>query len=186
MYRKFRKLIDTHGFARRRLSRSDRAASVTRCAQEPLVDLIIGFLIFALAFVISFQSWNAIRISIANSEDAHYFEASVYQSAESLIKNQGEPRNWESTNASITFIGLADDENLLNSEKLSALNRTDYDSLRDYVLSTGDYQITVSNTSGIIYQTGRPPAGEVTVVRVDRLIMINNSYYTFTFKGWRA
>jgi hypothetical protein len=153
-------------------------------AQASVIDLSVSFILFTTVFLINYYVWNSINASIINNDKTHYFESSVYDAVEALIKTKGTPQNWESNATSVNSLGLVLNENVLSTDKLNTLNKTSYNLLKDYVLSTGDYQIIISNNSGIVYKTGLEPTG--TIIRVDRIIKLNNSYYMFTFKGWQA
>ncbi|MBD3312780.1 hypothetical protein GF352_04995, partial [archaeon] len=139
----------------------DGLISVKRRAQGATIDFIVAFLIFITIFVVNYYSWNSVEVKIINTEDEHYFKTSVYQAVEDLIKNKGEPANWQDNTSSIISIGLAEEENVLSNEKLTALNNT---SLQDLVLSTGDYQIIIKNKTSTVYQTGGSPVGRITRV----------------------
>ncbi len=151
----------------------------SRKCQASVIDLIVGFTIFLTVFIINYYLWNSVGVKLENNKD--FFKASVIMSAESLIRTQGEPSDWEENLSNARGIGLAIRPNILSSAKLLALNSS-YDSLSELLLPTGEYEITIRNSSGIVYQTGKTPVGEVT--RVDRIVKINNSYYLFTLKGW--
>ncbi len=151
--------------------------------QGSVIDFIVGFLLFLTVFLVNFYVWNNIEVKIANNEVNHYFESSVRRGAESLIYSGGYPVDWFSNLNSVVSVGLASSSNILSNDKLSSLS-DNFDLLKDYVLSTGDFQIIISNESGVVYQVGLEPHGKI--IRVDRLVMINDSYYLFTFKGWRV
>lgn len=153
-----------------------------RRSQGSTVDFIVAFLVFLTIFIINYYAWNSVEVKIINTEDEHYFKTSVYQAVEDLVNNKGLPVNWHENTSSAISIGLADDENMLSNEKLAALNSTNLTSFQDLVLSTGDYQIIIKNKTSTVYQTGGSPAGSI--IRVERLVIINNSYYKFIFKGW--
>lgn len=172
----------TNKLIRRKASTSLKNGLMTRKGQGAIIDFLVAFFIFLTIFLVNHYTWNSVEVKIVNTEDDYYFETSVYQAVEDLIKNKGEPSNWHENTSSVASIGLAEEENTLSNEKLIALNNTSYNLLRDFILSTGDYEITIKNKTGIIYQTGVSPAGSIT--RVERLVIINNSYYKFVFKGW--
>lgn len=160
---------------------SNKYNHTKRRAQASIVDFIVAFVVFVSIFIIDYYSWSSITVKLQNNEGNHYFETSITQAVDTLIKTPGEPKNWELSSPKIT--GLAVSDNVLSSEKLKALNDSDYAMIKDSILSTGDYEITISNKSGVVYQTGLAPKGAI--IKIDRLVRINNSYYTFTFKGWR-
>jgi hypothetical protein len=150
-----------------------------RRTQASVIDFIVAFFIFASIFLVNHQAWNSIETKLENTESTHFFKTSIYNIVETLIKTNGEPFNWEENPGSLISIGLADKENILSNEKLVALNNTDYNLTRNQL---GNYQITIQNDSDTIYRTGATPNGSI--VRVERIIKINNSYYSFIFKGW--
>lgn len=171
----------TMSITRRALSVGQNEPRVTRRMQASIIDFIVAFVVFVSIFIIDYYSWNSVMIKVNNNEDNHYFQTSVNQAVDTLIKTTGEPNNWEESTPITT--GLAISDNYLSNSKLKALNESDYELNKNSILSTGDYEITISNNSGIIYQTGLTPKGSI--IKIDRLVKINNSYYTFTFKGWR-
>jgi len=173
------RMIKTRRAVSERSERTERGAK--RRAQASIIDFIIAFVVFVSIFIIDYYSWNSITVKIQNNEGSHYFKTSISQAVDALLKTGGEPANWETGSPTIT--GLAISDNYLSNTKLKALNDSDYQLIKDSVLSTGDYEITISNKSGVVYQTGLSPSG--TIIRIDRFVKINNSYYLFTFKGWR-
>ena len=152
-------------------------------AQLSFIDLLIGFTIFISIFLINYQSWSTIRIKLQNSELEHYFDTNVYDSVETLINTKGFPINWTDDVTNALSIGLSVRNNVLDYDKILALNNSDYDLIKDKILDTGDFELIISNDSGELFNIGKEPRGEVT--RVERLIKINDNYYKFIFKGWR-
>jgi len=153
--------------------------------QASVIDFTVAFIVFTAIFVVDYYLWSQVEAKIANNEDEHYFKTSVYNAVESLVKTMGQPYNWEINMSSALSIGLAIKDNWLSNDKLSALSDADYNETSSRVLSTGEYQITIIDSdNNEVYSTGLEPQGQT--VRVDRLVRINDSYYTLIFRGWKA
>ncbi len=148
-------------------------------SQASALDFVIGFLIFSSVFLINHYSWNSISVKIDNVLNHYYFSGDVYLAVDNLIKTRGTPINWDESINSTISVGLVDYDNIINYDKLIAL-KNNYNSLKDLVLPTNNWMIIVKN------DTNNITIGDElnnTIIRVERLVIINNSVYNFIFMG---
>lgn len=117
----------------------------SRKSQSSIIDFTIAFIIFLIVFIINYYSWTSIQNKIQNDEDYHYFQTSIHQAINSLIKNPGYPINWESNSSTAKSIGLALKPNVLSNEKLNALNQYAQHSLKANQTSKTSNEATQEN-----------------------------------------
>ncbi len=149
-------------------------------SQASAIDFVIGFLIFSSVFLINHYSWNSISVKIDNVLKHYYFSGDVYLAVDNLIKTSGTPINWNDNINSTISVGLVDYDNIINYNKLIAL-KDNYNSLKDLVLPTNNWMIIIKNSTNNIITIGDELNN--TIIRVERLVIINDSVYNFIFMG---
>ncbi len=152
-----------------------------RKIQASAIDFSVSVILFIGVFFVNEMIWRVLEDKFIYSETSNYFELSVHESVNELL-SEGQPWNWEENISSTRLVGLCRKTNFIKNKKLEALIKN-YTFLKDKMFSQGEFQIIFTNGSNEI-KIGPNPIGNQ-IIRVERLVIINDSYYKMIFYGWK-
>ena len=147
-----------------------------RKGQTNITDLLIAILAFVAAFVVF------IILSDRSARDA--FLASNFNEVtingititEAFIGNGGIPIDWESDPGSVQSIGLVEDQNNIDLDKLSAFVSMDYNISKTKMglQPNIDYHFQVLDSDGVVlYESGTEPADAKGIFPFSRDVIIS-------------
>lgn len=160
---------------------------MSRKSQITVLDLIVAFTLFIVIVLQNFYMWNELLLKLNNIEVRYYFEDDIRNVVESLITMKGEPVNWDELSTvnddTVNIIGIASSKNVLDNDKLNKLKETPYEDIQETLFPSGYMRLEISNETGVVYEYG--PEAYNQIARIERLVIINDSIYKLTVKGWR-
>jgi uncharacterized protein (UPF0333 family) len=138
------------------------------------LDFVTSLVIFFLVLVPLFFVWNYVNVQNMEQRTLNDIQMLALSVSDSLIRTRGIPENWNSSNVNV--IGLADEENVLNSTKVSHLmdmGNNEYELTKNILTGKYDFFFGITDLNGTQYGTiGSKPADR-TVVPVERYCLYN-------------
>jgi hypothetical protein len=123
-------------------------------------------ILIVLFFVSTFSSINEFK---ARSQRTHLI---AEDAASSLVLSRGYPFDWDLNVSSAQALGLALRRNVLDPQKLNAVNATNYAELLG--LPQYNVSINITSNSSQIFQTGYVNSS-ANVIQIERVCVCNNS-----------
>jgi hypothetical protein len=142
-------------------------------------DFIIATTVFLLAIGLSVFMFNSSIKQIKNEQEEDFMHVTAVSVSELLIKTEGSPKNWNSSN--VKSIGLASGD-LLNQSKVIEFVNMSYDSVRN-IMNIKQYGMkmtfnsingSVLNISGTEMQIGSDPPNNSQVINIKRNTLITD------------
>jgi len=145
-------------------------------------DFIVGMLVFlfilSLSVIVSRQAF----LQADSFEQYSELRDAASAAASALVVSSGQPSNWEKLPSinDINSVGLAEERNVLSSEKLqrfSDLNSSNYSDLKQLLgLGKFDFFFSVEllQSSQQLYSAGMLPDSNATVVSASRLALLGS------------
>ena len=150
----------------------------SRKGQTNITDLLIALLAFVAAFVVF------IILSDRSARDAlltsNFNEITIngITITEAFVGNGGIPFDWENNPESVQSIGLVEDQNNMDPDKLSAFVAMDYNLSKSKMglQPNVDYHFQILDSDGtVLYESGTEPAVAVGIFPFSRDIIINDA-----------
>lgn len=157
----------------------------TRNAQASLYDLMMAFMLFLIAFSLLNSVWTKNYASALDSLSMSEMESKTLQALNVLLKTQGYPKNWNSSNVEI--IGLAERKNSISETKLDAFTSMDYSTAKEK-LKLGQYDFRFEfDAQGEENDVnfGLEPGSEKNVVSLKRIVEFNGGSVIVYFKVFK-
>lgn len=148
-------------------------------AQLVMTDLIFVTTILIILLTISMIMWNTGVTRIQLKENIENLEADALAISDQLVRTPGLPEDWEENVAAVTIIGLANEPNVLDRNKVHEFIELDYDTAKR-LLGGYDFNFTLTNSTGNIITDGDTElkSGIVVhaeqVVGIRRIVLYNN------------
>lgn len=154
-------------------------------------DFMASLVIFGLVIGFFLTPWNTIMSSQTRFAAENDMRQQAERTAAFMVATPGYPEDWESSNA--TIVGFAEQENLLDAEKLDAFNNMSYARQKD-LLRARDFYLEIANETGplTVYGNdtvyGKSYENASTVIPVKRDVLVNVSgkirSAKFTYVVW--
>lgn len=148
---------------------------LNRKGQVWSLDFVTSLVLFFLVLIPVFFIWNYINIQNMEQKTFDEIETLALIVSDSLIRTKGIPENWNSSNVNV--IGLADEENVLNSTKVSnflSMGNSAYSLTKNTLIGKYDFFFSITDLNGTQYGTiGSKPADK-TVVPVERYCLYDD------------
>lgn len=156
------------------------------------LDFAVSVVIFAFVVSIVVFAWNYSTQNSMDQVNFNILQNDVMMISDSLIRVSGLPEDWNDTNVQV--IGLADEENVLNSTKVLRFIGLDYGFTKS-ILGIGNYDFyfdirypnnTIMEISGTTLTKGIHPVGQDSriVVPVERYVILNGNVGKMEFFLW--
>ncbi len=147
-------------------------------------DILLATLIFLLVLVGLYEYAINLPLSGQSALDRKTLDGTTANVAEYLLKNPGNPTNWETLTDSnqIIQIGLAQKDRVLSLSKVVAfvnLGNLNY-SLAKQKINIPHYDFYAVFTGGVDLSTGQASPGNTDTSVVQRFVTINGVETTFT------
>jgi len=114
-------------------------------------DFMASILIFGIVIGMFMTSWNHVV-----SDQSYLGTESVMMEAENtatfLVNTPGYPENWDSE--TVDIVGFAEEENILDYEKIGEFGELDYTTQKD-LMSTRGFYLKFENESGTMDLNGK-------------------------------
>lgn len=148
--------------------------------QTFLPDYFLGLLVFAAVTAIFLGSWNNIISNQSEFSVEEELRPKAIYSSTFLVSTPGYPSNWQEDSVDVSVPGFAEDDHVLNQDKLREFRSFSYRK-QSSLLQSSQYRMKIYNESEIfeldgsdlIY--GQGYSGARTVVPVERNIVYNKS-----------
>jgi len=144
-------------------------------AQVWSLDFITSVVLFTLVIAMFFFAWTYVN---TQSEQQRFFndiEKAALSVSDALVRTKGMPEFWNPDNVKI--IGLAADENVLNSTKVGyffEMGNADYNRTKVLLVGTYDFFFEIKDLNGTSYgKIGIKPKERITVP-VTRYCILDN------------
>jgi hypothetical protein len=155
-------------------------------------DMAASVVIFFSALVAFMFAWNYMAMQNSQDTDMKEMNTLAMMLSDQLVRTPGIPSDW--TSSTVSSIGLASGENVLNATKLGELLNLDYGSAKTMLgLARYEMLIEVNYTDGTpVYVGGRQvsygnaASGAVTVVPVDRRALLDGKVVGLRLTLWSA
>lgn len=152
------------------------------------VEFIFGVVVFAIIIFMMISQVNTIFTSVGRDSMSDTKKVEAISFIDMLVRDSGNPPNWESNPSTTTRLGLAYNNQSFNLSysKIQALNNTRTAEKRCTLLenySLGGYRLTIYKNNSLIVECG---AQVVTpyLVTVSRPVFINNTYGRISLEVW--
>ena len=156
-----------------------------RKAQAFSSEFLLAYFIFLMVLSIAFYMWDSTILDITQSEKIYGIEETCNDISEKLLRTQGNPKNWTSSN--VLSVGLADENRILNPDKIlnfvSMMNESGYED-NAYLMGAGkyDFYFNLTNLAGNsiiinnkICVAGKIPTNDTEyIMTVRRTAILNN------------
>ncbi len=154
-------------------------------SQIAVTDLFIALFIATILIIIVIFTWN--RYSIILNEESDYRELQIiaFQTADLLVKSEGDPQNWENNPLNVDVIGLATKDRNLSAEKVNSFINLSYNfTLKSLGLELYDFYFQLKDINGTkLAEHGKTPKNFV--VNVQRLVLYENEKAIVEFALWK-
>ncbi|MBI2597936.1 MAG: hypothetical protein HYW50_01940 [Candidatus Diapherotrites archaeon] len=148
---------------------------ISETGQTVLLDFMLAFFIFAIAFAFLAVFWsNGLEEKIQESrQNEMNLKASI--AAEILVKSNGNPQNWEEIDISeAQFIGIASRENSVEEEKLNEFTNLDYGTAKT-LLNIQEYDFFFELEGDGSASAGLAPTADIDTVTITRIVEYKGS-----------
>ena len=147
-------------------------------AQVWSLDFAASVVIFLTAIIVAMFALNFTMAQNAQQTEFNIMENAAMSVSDSLVRLPGMPDGWNRT--TVTTIGLASQENILNGTKLEEFVAMDNDTVKN-LLGTGNYQLYfelryVNGTLATLPGGGQAsrgayPSGAALIIPVQRYVL---------------
>jgi len=157
-------------------------------SQINIFDLFAALAITVILFTAIILAWNKFSISLNEKTKEQELLSRAYQISDILLTSQGNPSNWEDYNSvSINSLGLAFDDRIISSRKLSKFVQLDYNNDIKRLLKIPDNNIFFNFTfinKTYITHLGGPVPTDRKVIFITRLIQYNETVAKMEMALW--
>lgn len=155
--------------------------------QTVLIDFFFASIIFLVIFFAVQNQWTQDLQAAKEKSTSQELQLKAYAIAESLVKTQGEPDNWETLPvSSIERIGLAQSTLSLDTQKVNAFKNLDqnYSTVKE-ILRAGqyDYFFQLEGTTDV--NAGIAPPIDATKTVIRRIVEFEGSEAVVLFTLYR-
>lgn len=152
----------------------------TQAGQTQAFDMMIGVLIFLLAFGVVLQTWNGRLSDLQQEREDHSLLFTARQLSDQLLQSRGTDANWE-ISGKVRRIGLASEPWIISPAKtqalasgLSAPGSLDYNETLDALgLNGEDFFIRILVNGSTVLEAGNVAGSADRQVAVERGIDYN-------------
>ncbi len=146
------------------------------------LDLIVASMIIVFIMMSAMEVWNTTILQINKFNSKKDVDNKLLNAAEMLVKTPGDPVDWhekQDINAqTVNTIGLAKDDNVLDTERLERLSSIEYEQMKQMIgLSKEEFYLTIKDLESpdktILYEAGTPTQG--TRVSATRYALLNDT-----------
>ncbi len=165
-------------------------------AQIWSIDFIVSVVIFAAAVAMILFVWGSASSQAAESLQITELQKKAITAADTLVRIKGVPENWVQGN--VTFIGLAEREGVISSQKVAQLLNMGYGDARGGLQLGGDeFYLALKDSNGTFLNAtvgsvsmqieyGNYPNSSKFVVPVERYVLYNGELARLQLIVWRA
>lgn len=145
--------------------------------QATLPDLLFATLLFLLLIVGVYSFAQNTQLSAQGTIDRRALDGITSNVAEFIIKNPGNPSNWETLGDvnQVSYFGLAQKDRVLDPDKVVAFvnyGNLQYEETKTR-LNIPQYEFYITFSGGVTLATGQSPPGTTSASVVSRLVTVN-------------
>ena len=160
----------------------------TRKAQTLSPDFTISFVIFLMIIVMGIKLWDIASEKELWIDDIDDLQKKARTTADILILTPGMPEGWD--NETVVFLGLAEEDHVLNKTKLLYFRNLSYERARALMrIGANDFKLNMKYKNGSVLVMdgenmtyGKEYANADNVVHSERLTLVNDSGNLFIAK----
>ena len=120
------------------------------------LDMALSLMIFFAALISVTMAWNFISSDIAEGQEMTEMQLKAMTVSDALIRTPGIPEDWN--NDTVTVIGLAYDDNELDSSKVSEFVSMSYQKSRSLLgIVPYNFYFEVEDINGTVYTNSSLP-----------------------------
>ncbi|MCK5022955.1 MAG: hypothetical protein KAS04_02170 [Candidatus Aenigmarchaeota archaeon] len=138
------------------------------------LDFVTSVLIFLIVLIPLFFVWNHVNAENQQQRAFEDIEGMTLSLSDSIIRTKGYPEGWN--NLSVTIIGLASEENVLNSTKVNyflTMGNSNYNITRAILTGSYDFFFELRDINGTLIGTIGSKSGDRMVVPIERYCLLN-------------
>ncbi len=146
---------------------------------------MVGILIFVVAILIYFQFINDFSFETQSALDDVLRDAKIISNS---LLTAGYPLNWNST--TVSRIGVTNDNQRINTTKLSEFKSIDYNASKQLFSITSDYFIYfekggIKTTIGDVDDIGVNSSSYDHLAAITRIVFWNGTIYEMKVQTWK-
>lgn len=138
-------------------------------------DFFLASVVFMVVLAYSFYTYYYYLGEFGATEARKEAEISSLALTDMMLKGPGEPVEWQDAPNGTKAIGLAYEENIIDPEKLQALEMMDYNRSRGLMGLSTDYYMRVRRVDGVVIMEKGVKQNE-SAVSMRRIAVYNGSY----------
>ena len=148
--------------------------------QTFMPDYLAGLLVFGVVVAIFLSSWNTIISNQTEFSSEEALRPQAIYSSTFLVSTEGYPQNWEEDSVEVTILGFAEDDHVLDQDKLREFRSFSYRK-QSSLLQAPQYQMKVYNDTknfeldGSELVFGQDYSDAEIIVPIERNIIYNKS-----------
>ncbi|MEE9323806.1 MAG: hypothetical protein V3U72_04640 [Candidatus Aenigmarchaeota archaeon] len=151
-------------------------------AQVWSLDLITSLVVFLVVLIPLFFVWSYVNMQSQQQILFDEIEMLSLSVSDSLIRTEGLPEGWNSS--SVTLIGLASEENILNATKVSyflTMGNSEYNRTRAILTGSYDFFFNLTDLNGTSHGTiGNKPQNRM-IIPIERYCLYNERIVKLEF-----
>lgn len=139
------------------------------------MDFVFASLLFILILgftVVAYSNYSDIYLI---NEEKRNLEASALSVSELLVKSKGYPTDWENDVSNVQVIGLADSENVLDLDKVTAFGSITYNETKDLFGIENEFLITIKSVDRRSMFSKGSELVNTSSVSIERIVYFNRS-----------
>ena len=155
-------------------------------------DMAASVLMFFTAFMAFMFAWNYIAMQNSQDMEIRRMTDSAMMVSDQLVRTAGIPSDW--TYSTVSSLGLASGDNVLNATKLGELLNLGYGQAKA-MLGLAEYEMlvevmyvngTIVSAGGSPVSYGSLPSGARLVVPVERYALLDSNIVKLDLTLWSA
>lgn len=147
------------------------------------LDLALSLFVFFTAFFLLMFSWSYISGNAAENDRMRTMQLDALTISDHMVRTGGLPDQWNPAN--VRAIGLADEENVINTTKAGYFAGLDYSFSRALLGISEEFYFQIADINGTVYVNTSFPVGEAdAIVPVERYVLYDGSMAKLTMVIW--
>ena len=153
-------------------------------------DFAVSMTIFISLLVVVLFFWNYSNSQVFEKTQQEDLQDAIITVSDILVRNKGSPENW--TAATVQSIGLANDEKILDQNKILNFTQIPYDQAK-WLMGIGKYEFYFEmnyangssvNLGGIDVTAGQVPTNSASVSTIERFVLFQGKITSVTLTLW--
>jgi hypothetical protein len=151
------------------------------------IDFAASIVIFISVIVVMMFVWTYTSSQVAEQKSGDDIQSLAISVSDSLVRTPGFPPDWN--NETVSVIGLADEENILNETKVEYflyMGKNDYDRVRSLLGISYNFHFNLTHLNNtMINETGIEPLNADIIVPIERYCVYLGKPVKVRFIIWK-